>query len=46
MSANLRTQSFKLIRRAELQPWPRLFHNMRALCKTDLATDHPIAACK
>lgn len=39
---NLRTQMFRIIRRAGLVPWPRLFHNLRASCQTDLANDHPI----
>jgi len=30
------------IRRAGLQTWPRLFHNLRASCETDLMKDHPI----
>ena len=39
---NLRTQFLKIIRRAGLQPWPRLFHNLRASCETDLMAAHPI----
>jgi integrase len=42
MNANLRTTFEKLIRRAGLQSWPRLFHNMRASCETDLMQNHPI----
>lgn len=41
-SVNLRTQFGKLIRRAGLQAWPRLFHNLRASCETDLMQHHPI----
>lgn len=41
-NANLRTPLGKLIRRAGLQPWPRLFHNLRASCETDLMQYHPI----
>lgn len=42
MNCNLRTQFLKIIRRAGLQPWPRLFHNLRASCETDLMAAHPI----
>ena len=42
MNCNLRTQFLKIIRRAGLQPWPRLFHNLRASCETDLMASHPI----
>jgi integrase len=42
MNCNLRTQLLKLIKRAGLQPWPRLFHNLRASCETDLMATHPI----
>jgi integrase len=36
-SANLRTRLMKIIRRAGLTPWPKLFHNLRASCETELA---------
>lgn len=42
MNANMRTTFLKIVRRAGLQPWPRLFHNLRASCETDLMKDHPI----
>ena len=29
-------------RRAGLVPWPRLFHNLRASCETDLAATFPM----
>ncbi len=32
----------KLIKRAGLVSWPRLFHNLRASCETDLMQHHPI----
>ncbi|CAN5569032.1 hypothetical protein BH11PLA2_BH11PLA2_36010 [soil metagenome] len=41
-SCNLRTQMLKLIKRAGLQPWPKLLHNLRASQETDLMQDHPI----
>ncbi len=34
--ANTRTAFVKLIQRARLQPWPRLFHTLRASADTDL----------
>ncbi len=42
MNANMRTTFLKIVRRAGLQPWPRLFHNLRASCETDLMKNHPI----
>lgn len=42
MNCNLRTTFEKIIRRAGLQPWPRLFHAMRASRETELAAKHPI----
>jgi len=44
MNANMRTTFLKIVRRAGLQAWPRLFHNLRASCETDLMQDHPIHA--
>ncbi len=40
-NANLRTTFTKIIRRAGLKPWPRLFHNLRASCATDLVQRFP-----
>ncbi|MCB9840977.1 MAG: site-specific integrase [Phycisphaeraceae bacterium] len=37
-SVNLRTGFRKIIARASLKVWPRLFHNMRAACITDWLT--------
>lgn len=34
--ANTRTAFLKLIKRAGLEPWPRLFHTLRASAETDL----------
>ena len=42
MNCNLRTTFEKIVRRANLSQWPRLFHNMRASCETDLMQDHGI----
>ena len=39
---NMRETFIKLIRRAGLLPWPRVFHNLRASCETDLMKEHPI----
>jgi hypothetical protein len=41
-SANLRTRLMKIIRRAGLTPWPKLFHNLRASRETELAAIYPI----
>lgn len=42
VNTNLRTTFEKLIRRAGLASWPRLFQNLRASCETDLMANHPI----
>jgi integrase len=42
MNANLRTTFLKIIHRAGLEPWPRLFHNMRASRETELLEKHPV----
>lgn len=39
---NFRTRLTRIIRRAGLEPWPKLFHNLRASRETELARDHPI----
>jgi integrase len=41
-SANLRTQLTRIIRRAGLVPWPRLFQNLRASRETELAERFPL----
>jgi hypothetical protein len=44
---NLRTTAQKIIRRAGLAQWPRLFQNLRASMETDWTTDHPLhVACQ
>jgi hypothetical protein len=39
---NLRSVFEKLVRRAGLVKWPRLFQNLRSSLETDLMRDHPI----
>jgi hypothetical protein len=41
-NANLRTQLLRIIRRAGVVPWPKLFHNLRASRETDLAAVYPL----
>ncbi|MCW5756975.1 MAG: site-specific integrase [Phycisphaeraceae bacterium] len=41
-SDNLRTTGLKILARAGLTPWPRLFHNLRASCETDWCEAHPM----
>ena len=41
-NANLRTQFERVIRRAGLAPWPRLFHALRASRETELLDSFPI----
>jgi integrase len=43
-NTNLRTQLLRIINRAGVKAWPRLFNNLRASCETDLAKCHPIKA--
>ena len=38
---NLRTQFERIIAKASVKPWPRLFHNMRASCATDWVERFP-----
>ena len=40
-NSNLRAQMMKIIRRAGLQPWPKLFHNLRATRQTVLEEEFP-----
>ena len=42
-NANLRTTLAKIIRRAGLKPWPRLWHSLRASCESDLVASFPLA---
>lgn len=41
LTANWRTQFLRILGRAGLSPWPRLFHALRASCQTDLANKFP-----
>jgi integrase len=41
-SQNLRTQMQRIIERADLTAWPRLFQNMRASRETELTHKHPL----
>src|SRR5262245_27816389 len=42
VGVNLRTQLERIIARAGLVPWPKLFHNLRASRQTELAERYPI----
>ena len=39
-NSNLRTLMMKIIRRAGLKPWPKLFQNLRSTRETELAAKH------
>ena len=41
-SCNLRTTFEKIVRRAGLEPWERLFHNLRSSCETELCEKFPM----
>lgn len=41
-NANLRTQFLKILTRARVAPWPRLFHSMRATRQTELEAMFPL----
>src|SRR5262249_15834499 len=41
-NANVRTQLQRIIRKAGQEPWPKLFHNLRASRETELAEIFPI----
>jgi integrase len=40
-NCNLRTQFERIIKRAGVTPWPRLFHNLRSSRQTELAEQFP-----
>lgn len=41
-NCNLRTQFGRILKRAGLEPWPRLFHARRASRETELAAEYPV----
>jgi len=41
-NSNLRTQLLRIINRAGLKPWPKLFQNLRATRETELAETYPL----
>lgn len=41
-NTNLRTHLCRIIRKAGLEAWPKLFHNLRASRETELAAEFPI----
>jgi len=41
-NVNLRSQMLKIIRRAGLKPWPKLFQNLRSTRETELAEVYPL----
>ena len=45
-SVNLRTQFKKIIKRAGIEPWDKLFHNCRASRAIDLAREYPSKTCE
>ena len=42
LASNLRTHFMRLIRRAGLTPWPKLWHNLRASRQTELSEVFPM----
>lgn len=46
-NANLRTQFCRILRKAGLKPWPKLFQNLRSTCQTELQEKYgPAKACR
>lgn len=41
-AANLRTRLLRIIGRANLTPWPKVWHNLRSSRQTELAEEYPI----
>lgn len=41
-SVNLRQQLLRMLKRAGIKPWPKLWHNLRSSAQTDLADKFPI----
>lgn len=44
-NCNLRQQFTRILKRAGLQPWPRLFQNLRATRETELTATYPLHIC-
>lgn len=44
-NCNLRTQFLRLLKRAGVTPWPRIWHNLRSTRTTELLHEHPIHVC-
>jgi|SaaInlStandDraft_1057018.scaffolds.fasta_scaffold26545_2 integrase len=42
LNSNLRTSFHRIIHKAGLKPWPRVFHNLRASLETELIEQFPI----
>jgi hypothetical protein len=40
--AYLRTQFCRILKKAKIKPWPKLFHAMRSSRETELVQDHPM----
>ena len=46
-SQNLRTQFLRIVKKAGITPWPRLFQNLRSTRETELSHEHPMhVVCK
>ncbi len=44
--ANLRTHFIRIVKRAGVEPWPKLFQNLRSTRETELAENYPLhVAC-
>ena len=41
-NSNLRTQLERILKRASLEPWPRLFQNLRSVREAELASEYPL----
>jgi len=41
-NSNLRTQLQRILKRAGLEPWPKLFQNLRSTRETELSAEYPI----
>ena len=41
-NSNLRTELLRIIQRAGLKPWPRLFQNLRSTRETELCETYPV----